>query len=119
MVSPVSINDDSENSNGREIVTSPEHVTLSPNLAPGMSSFEELDTKNVATEYVPLQKYLKGKGLHYHPPSSKKTRKQNEWNDLEQSLHNYTDVDVLDDDNRFICNHCNRNDSTSQKEIYY
>ena len=60
----------------------------------------------VATEFTTLQQYLHNEGLHYHPPSPARSPSTL---GLEQSLHNYTDIDVLDDDNRFICNNCNRN----------
>ncbi|XP_065907392.1 ubiquitin carboxyl-terminal hydrolase 16-like isoform X2 [Dysidea avara] len=67
----------------------------------------------VATEFTTLQQYLHNEGLHYHPPSPARLPSAL---GLEQSLHNYTDVDVLDDDNRFICNSCNRNNCLVSKQ---
>ena len=71
----------------------------------------------MATEYAPLQEHLCKEGLEYHPVTEASTNTELIKTDLERSLNNYTDVDVLDDDNRFICNHCHRKDSTYVMEI--
>ena len=70
----------------------------------------------VATDFTTLQQYLHAKGLHYHPPSSARLSSRL---DLEQSLYNYTDVDILDDDNRFVCNSCNRDNCKSLQCFWY
>jgi len=67
----------------------------------------------MATEYAPLQEYLLTKGFEYHPVTKIQANPELKGKtDLEKSLDNFTDVDVLDDDNRFICYSCNREDST-------
>lgn len=37
--------------------------------------------------------------------------------DLEKSLDDYTDIDVLDKDNLFICNHCNKESMLAAKYL--
>jgi len=66
----------------------------------------------VATEFTALQEYLRNEGLHHHPPFLERPLSTN---DLEQSLLDFTDVDVLGDDQRFICNHCNNDCSKLQE----
>jgi len=61
----------------------------------------------IATDFTILQQYLHDEGLHYHPPSSRRLPSSL---GLEQSLYDYTDIDVLDDENQFNCNNCNKNE---------
>jgi len=99
------INEDNENLNRQEIVTSPT-LRLSPN--PGNNNTRNSNVNPIATEFRVLQEYLRNEGLHYHPPSLERPISKV---DLEQVLLDYTDVDVLDDDQRFICNQCNKENS--------
>ena len=48
-----------------------------------------------------FQEYLLKKGLNYQPMGG-----HNETNDLQRCLSSYTDLDVLDQDNKFICKAC-------------
>ena len=50
-----------------------------------------------------FQEYLTEKGLNYQ---SKLVTKWTETSDLEFCLSMYTDLDVLDEDNKFICQAC-------------
>jgi len=96
---------------------SPKH-TLSPNANQGMFFHHMAADPKVAmaTEYVPLQEYLCTKGFEYHPiPRVSENLELKCKTDLEKSLYNYTDVDVLDDSNRFICH----SDSCNEKESTY
>ena len=102
---PGAINEDNENLNRQEIVTSP---TLCPSPNPGNNNTRNSTVNPIATEFRALQEYLRNKGFHYHPPSLERPMSNT---DLEQALLDYTNVDVLDDDQRFICNQCNKEDS--------
>ena len=53
-----------------------------------------------------FQEYLIKKGLNHQPMGE-----QYETNDLQCCLSSYTDLDVLDEDNKFICKAC-----TAQKQ---
>lgn len=53
-----------------------------------------------------FQEYLIKKGLNHQPKG-----RQNITNDLQLCLSSYTDLDVLDEDNKFICKAC-----TAQKQ---
>ena len=113
---PGAINEENTNltaSNRQEIVASPV-LNLSPN--PGnVSNYSDNSTvnPNVATEFSALQEYLRKEGFYYHPPSLERPLSTN---GLEQSLLDYTNVDVLGDDQQFICNHCNNDHSKLQEK---
>ncbi|XP_065907413.1 ubiquitin carboxyl-terminal hydrolase 16-like isoform X2 [Dysidea avara] len=112
---PGAINEENTNltaSNRQEIVASPV-LNLSSN--PGNSDDSKNSNVNpkVATEFSALQEYLRNEGFHYHPPSLERPLSTN---GLEQSLLDYTNVDVLGDDQRFICNHCNNDHSLVSKQ---
>ena len=104
--SPNAINEDNPSLTTREIMTS-------PSLCPGNGHAKNSTVSpKVATEFTALQEYLRNEGLHYHPPSLERPTSTN---GLEQSLLDFTDVDVLGDDQRFICNHCNNDCSKLQE----
>ena len=95
----------------QEVTDLPEY----PNTNQAMSFQQSaVDPKvAMATKYAPLQDFLRTEGFEYHPVTKTQANPELKGKtDLEKSLDNFTDVDVLDDENRFICDSCNRENST-------
>ena len=62
---------------------------------------ENIENQNIVNYKNHFQKYLIKKGLNHQPMGGHK-----ETNDLQRCLSSYTDLDVLDEDNKFICKTC-------------
>ena len=79
------------------------------NLDVNLSSSDNQKPKpDVALRKVELHKYLESKGLQYQmlPPESEEDKDPQT---LEAILNEYTALDVLDEDNKFICKTCTDN----------
>ena len=113
VLTQTSINSDGTGDSSSQVVVSASGLRPPPIL----EAQEHHVDSALATDFTSLQQYLCDEGFQYHPLSSKRFRLQGA-SGLEQSLYNYTDVDVLDDDNRFICNICNKNDCKRDLHAY-
>ena len=76
-----------------------DHSTNAENLP----CTEEVDPE-VALKKAKLHQYLETKGLLYQMPGESK--KESDPQSLEAILTEYTALDILDENNKFICNTC-------------
>ena len=66
---------------------------------------------DVALNKAKLHEYLESKGLLYQMPAE--SEKEKDPQTLEAILTEYTTLDILDEDNKFICKTC-----TENRELY-
>ena len=86
--------------------------THSPSQEKGTDDQDSIDVNpstnpNVALKKVELHKYLEKKNLLYQ--ISTECEEEKDPQNLEAVLTEYTALDVLDEDNKFICTTCNKN----------
>ncbi|XP_065907177.1 ubiquitin carboxyl-terminal hydrolase 16-like isoform X2 [Dysidea avara] len=83
------------------------HAEFNPDT--GHTEFE------VAVNKAKLNKYLEHKCMHFQPKSEIENESL-QLTGLESSLQDFTDLDILSDDNKFICNTCTENCTKTQSD---
>ena len=84
--------------------SSADHVDVDTPPAKGPIHTKQPD-QDIALNKVKFNKYLESKGLPFQTPYEEPDKLTG----IEQALHHYTALDVLDENNKFICQNCTLN----------